>query len=85
MAAIMERIPKEELLNYYKIEPFTTVTEFLARVCRAQGKLGKGGVPEMKQGAKLVVEDWNRGNLKYFTIPPQPKKEEAPILAMIEE
>lgn len=24
----------------------------------------------MKQGAKLVVEDWNRGHLKYFTIPP---------------
>lgn len=24
----------------------------------------------MKQGAKLVVEDWNRGMLKYFTIPP---------------
>lgn len=23
----------------------------------------------MKQGQKLVVEDWNRGNLKYFTIP----------------
>jgi len=27
-------------------------------------------VPEMKQGAKLVVEDWNKGKLKYFTIPP---------------
>ena len=24
----------------------------------------------MKQGCKLVVEDWNRGYLKYFTIPP---------------
>lgn len=24
----------------------------------------------MKQGAKMVVEDWNRGKLKYFTIPP---------------
>lgn len=24
----------------------------------------------MKQGAKIVVEDWNRGKLKYFTIPP---------------
>lgn len=24
----------------------------------------------MKQGAKLVVEDWNKGSLKYFTIPP---------------
>jgi ribosome biogenesis GTPase A len=25
----------------------------------------------MKQGAKTVVEDWNRGKLKYFTFPPQ--------------
>ena len=24
----------------------------------------------MKQGAKLIVEDWNRGVLKYFSIPP---------------
>jgi nuclear GTP-binding protein len=42
----------------------------LAKICRAHGKLGKGGVPEMKQGAKLIVEDWNRGVLKYFTVPP---------------
>lgn len=26
----------------------------------------------MKQGAKIVVEDWNKGKLKYFTIPPIP-------------
>lgn len=24
----------------------------------------------MKQGAKIVIEDWNRGKLKYFTVPP---------------
>ena len=24
----------------------------------------------MKQGAKIVIEDWNKGKLKYFTIPP---------------
>ena len=66
----MERIPRAELQEHYKIEPFNDVTDFLAKVCRAHGKLGKGGVPEMKQGAKLVVEDWNKGSLKYFTIPP---------------
>jgi len=36
----------------------------------------------MKQGAKLVVEDWNRGNLKYFTIPPRDKN--AQILKEVE-
>ena len=43
--AIMERIPRNELQEHYKIEPFNNVTEFLAKVCRAHGKLGKGGVP----------------------------------------
>lgn len=58
------------MIEHYLIEPFNSTTEFLAKVCRAHGKLGKGGVPEMKQGAKLVIEDWNRGKLKYFTFPP---------------
>ena len=30
----------------------------------------------MKQGAKLVVEDWNKGKLKYFTIPPSVEHQE---------
>lgn len=34
----------------------------------------------MKQGAKIVVEDWNRGKLKYFTIPPQLQNENQMIL-----
>jgi nuclear GTP-binding protein len=42
----------------------------LAKICRKFGKLGKGGIPEIKQAAKAVIEDWNRGKLKYFTIPP---------------
>jgi ribosome biogenesis GTPase A len=24
----------------------------------------------MNEGAKIVVDDWNRGKLKYFTYPP---------------
>lgn len=53
--AILERIPAQELQEHYKIDPFVSLVDFLAKICRAHGKLGKGGVPEMKQGAKLVV------------------------------
>lgn len=70
ISAILERIKMPDILEQYKIEPYHGVTDFLAKICRAHGKLGKGGVPEMKQGAKLVIEDWNRGKLKYFSIPP---------------
>jgi hypothetical protein len=33
------------LEEFYKIEPYTTIVDFLAKICRAHGKLGKGGVP----------------------------------------
>ena len=43
--AILEKIPHKDLLEQYKIEPFNSTTDFLAKICRAHGKLGKGGVP----------------------------------------
>ena len=59
-----------QIVETYEIEPYTTTIDFLAKICRKYGKLGKGGIPKIKQGAKQVIEDWNRGKLKYFTIPP---------------
>ncbi len=70
VSAILERIPVQQILETYELETFTSTLDFLAKICRKYGKLGKGGVPEIKQGAKQVIEDWNRGKLKYFTIPP---------------
>jgi nuclear GTP-binding protein len=70
VSAILERIPNEQILETYQVEPFNSTLDFLAKICRKYGKLGKGGIPEIKHGAKLVIEDWNRGKLKYFTIPP---------------
>ena len=59
-----------QMTETYDIEPFVSTLDFLAKVCRKFGKLGKGGVPEIKQGAKQIIEDWNRGKLKYYTVPP---------------
>ena len=74
-----------EITEYYKIEPYTSTIDFLAKVCRAHGKLGKGGVPEMKQGAKIGIEDWNRGKLKYFTVPPNNSTPASSMVMMDEE
>ena len=67
-------------MDVYKIDSYNSTIDFLAKICRANGKLGKGGVPEMKQGAKIVIEDWNRGKLKYFTIPPSVKQDDGKIM-----
>lgn len=36
--AILERIPKTEIEEYYKIEPYSSLIDFLAKICRAHGE-----------------------------------------------
>lgn len=39
----------------------------------SRGKLNKGGVPDLENAARLVLQDWNTGKIKFFTIPPASK------------
>ncbi|GMF24895.1 unnamed protein product [Phytophthora lilii] len=49
---------------------FTDAVQFLVLVAQAKGKLGKGGIPDRQAAARIVLQDWNRGKLPYFTPPP---------------
>ena len=40
------------------------------------GKYKKGGIVDLDKCARLVINDWNDGKLKYFTVPPGINKEE---------
>merc|ERR1712062_879862 len=52
---------------------FSDTAEFLAKLAIQLGKLKKGGVPDRNLAARIVLNDWNSGKLKYFTYPPQVK------------
>ncbi|POM78169.1 Guanine nucleotide-binding protein-like 3, partial [Phytophthora palmivora] len=49
---------------------FKDAVQFLVLVAQAKGKLGKGGIPDRQAAARIVLQDWNRGKLPYFTPPP---------------
>ncbi|OWZ12127.1 Guanine nucleotide-binding protein [Phytophthora megakarya] len=49
---------------------FTDAVQFLVLVAQVKGKLGKGGIPDRQAAARIVLQDWNRGKLPYFTPPP---------------
>ncbi|GMF20026.1 unnamed protein product [Phytophthora fragariaefolia] len=49
---------------------FQDAVQFLVLVAQAKGKLGKGGIPDRQAAARIVLQDWNRGKLPYFTPPP---------------
>lgn len=49
---------------------FQDAVQFLVLVAQAKGKLGKGGIPDRSAAARIVLQDWNRGKLPFFTPPP---------------
>jgi nuclear GTP-binding protein len=69
---VMQRTPIELLTKIYGIGEFTgnDVSEFLGLVARKSGKLKKGGIPNIFAAARVVLEDWNRGKIPNYTVPP---------------
>lgn len=35
------------------------------------GRFKKGGVPDATAAARSLLEDWNSGRIKYYTLPPE--------------
>ena len=60
----------------YKVRSWEDATDFLAQVAKAAGKLVKGGEPDLNTVARMVLLDWQRGRLPYFSLPPLPSASE---------
>ena len=81
--AILQRCPKEQMCLQYSIASYDTIHEFLAYVAKKIGKLSKGGVPNSNMAARLVLNDWNNGKIKYFTHPPETETKSTHVSAEI--
>jgi len=69
--AILQRCPKQQVMLQYNVSDFNGTGEFLSLLARGIGKLKKGGIPDQLMAARLVLNDWNSGKIKYFTHPPE--------------
>ncbi|CAM6086984.1 unnamed protein product [Calypogeia fissa] len=67
---VLQRVKKEYLCRAYKIKEWKDGEDFLSQLCRQTGKLLKGGEPDLKTAAKMVLFDWQRGRIPFFTPPP---------------
>ncbi|RLN92571.1 hypothetical protein BBJ28_00013285 [Nothophytophthora sp. Chile5] len=73
---LLTRCQPAQLAELYQLpmeavaKGFQDAVQFLVLVAQAKGKLGKGGVPDRQAAARIVLQDWNRGKLPYFTPPP---------------
>ena len=68
--AILKRCEKEAMMLHYSLPAFADVNEFLLLMAQKLGKLKKGGVPDVMGAAMAVLNDWNRGKIRFYTRPP---------------
>ncbi|KAI8840028.1 P-loop containing nucleoside triphosphate hydrolase protein [Chytriomyces cf. hyalinus JEL632] len=67
---ILSRCTKEQIMLLYDIPPFVDTRDFLIQLARQRGKLRKGGMPDLENTARSVLQDWNAGRVPFYTLPP---------------
>lgn len=77
---VLERVKPEYLRRAYKVKAWQDAEDFLGQVARNTGKLSKGGEPDLNTAARMVLYDWQRGKIPFFTLPPD-HTDEAPAAA----
>lgn len=68
--AILQRMSKDQMMQQYGIGDYETPQEFFATKAKRQGKFKKGGLLDLEAAARGLIDDWNRGRIRYYTEPP---------------
>jgi nuclear GTP-binding protein len=71
---IVARCAAPRLMALYNIGYFNNAHEFLVLLAHQRGKLLKGGVADIAQVARHVLNDWNSGKIPFYTVPPSAQK-----------
>ncbi|XP_071877507.1 nucleostemin 1 [Bombus fervidus] len=69
--AVLKRVPKQQIMEMYNIPEFSTPDEFFALKATRMGKFKKGGIPDTVAAARGILDDWNSGKIRYYTVPPE--------------
>ncbi|KAI6179659.1 Nucleolar GTP-binding protein 2 [Aphelenchoides besseyi] len=70
---VLDRVKRTHLAKHYNLEgddDWSDSEEFLTKIALKSGRLLKGGEPDITTVAKMVLNDFQRGKLPYFTLPP---------------
>ena len=67
---VLRKTERRHVERLYEVGGYATATEFLELLARKAGRLLKGGEPDLDGVAKMVLNDFLRGKLPWFTPPP---------------
>jgi nuclear GTP-binding protein len=71
ISGVLKRVQPRHIERTYEIKNFDGATNFLSILARKGGRLLRGGEPDVDGVAKMVINDFLRGKLPWFTTPPQ--------------
>lgn len=66
---VLKRVRPEYIRKTYRIDNWTSYTDFLEQMAKRSGKLLKGGDPDIRTVAKMVLNDFQRGKLPFYVAP----------------
>lgn len=67
---LLDRANSESIRGIYKIDNWEDHEDFLEQLAKRMGKLLKGGEPDKSTAARIMLQDWQRGKIPYYRIPP---------------
>lgn len=67
---VLDRVKPEFLRKTYNIQEWDDAEDFLTKLANNSGRLLKGGEPDIKTVAKMVLNDFQRGKLPFYVLPP---------------
>ncbi|KAL9128855.1 MAG: hypothetical protein Q9217_002544 [Psora testacea] len=70
IASVLKKTKPQHIERTYDVKGFSTPTEFLELLARKGGRLLKGGEADVDGVAKMVLNDFLRGKIPWFTAPP---------------
>ena len=57
-------------MKLYSIGDYKDYKEFLVLVAQKRGRYRSGGALNLEETAKIVLQDWCRGRIDYYKLPP---------------
>lgn len=79
--ALLSRVKRQHMERTYELKGWENATELLELLARKGGRLLRGGEPDLDGVAKMVLNDFMRGKIPWFTPAPTAEGEDKSSVA----
>jgi len=67
---ILDKVATKHITDIFGINTWIDAEDFINQVAEKTGKLKKGGEADVNNVCRSIINDWQRGNIPFFTKPP---------------